>query len=106
MAIPQDCGDYYWVPIDGRSLDYDEFIDQGTPDMDALEDYTSHKTASVTANRLLAGPGDGQQGRHLHPGLKPGTGGDQRTSVRPRTGGRVGFQHHEDSWGRLAYRAD
>ena len=39
-----DLGQYYRVPIDERSLNYDKYFVEGTQDFEAIEAYTSHNT--------------------------------------------------------------
>ena len=40
----EDRGDYFRVPLDARSLEYELYFDEGNPQEDQLEDYTSHNT--------------------------------------------------------------
>jgi UDP-glucose 4-epimerase len=47
MAIAEDRGDYYRVPLDTRSLDYRPFFEEGSPDTTASEPYTSHNTTRL-----------------------------------------------------------
>lgn len=44
MVRAEDHGDYYRVPLDARSLEYELFFDEGMPREAELEDYTSHNT--------------------------------------------------------------
>jgi UDP-N-acetylglucosamine 4,6-dehydratase len=44
MAIAEDRGDYYRVPLDTRSLDYRPFFEEGSPETPPAEPYTSHNT--------------------------------------------------------------
>lgn len=39
-----DLGQYYRVPIDERSLNYDKYFVEGTQDFESIEAYTSHNT--------------------------------------------------------------
>lgn len=44
MVRAEDHGDYFRVPLDARSLEYELFFDEGIPRDAELEDYTSHNT--------------------------------------------------------------
>ncbi|HYO18963.1 MAG TPA: polysaccharide biosynthesis protein, partial [Dermatophilaceae bacterium] len=52
MAKAEDCGDYYRVPLDARSLDYGLFVDEGGHDAETLKDYTSHNTTRLTVEQV------------------------------------------------------
>jgi UDP-glucose 4-epimerase len=44
MARAEDCGEYYRVPLDARSLDYGVYFDEGDEGAAEVSDYTSHNT--------------------------------------------------------------
>ncbi len=44
MAQAVDCGDYYRVPLDARSLDYGLYVEEGEHAVETEHDYTSHNT--------------------------------------------------------------
>lgn len=46
-ARASDEGDYFRVPLDGRSLNYNVYTDEGEQGVLALEDYTSHNTTRL-----------------------------------------------------------
>jgi UDP-glucose 4-epimerase len=48
MVKAQDCGDYYRVPLDARSLDYGLYTEEGDETVDEFQDYTSHNTQRLT----------------------------------------------------------
>lgn len=48
MVKAQDCGDYYRVPLDARSLDYGLYTEEGDETVDEFQDYTSHNTKRLT----------------------------------------------------------
>lgn len=52
MAKAEDCGDYYRVPLDARSLDYGLYVEEGDHDADELADYTSHNTTRLTVEQV------------------------------------------------------
>jgi UDP-glucose 4-epimerase len=52
MAEAEDCGDYYRVPLDGRSLNYGMYVEQGTEGIDEITDYTSHNTRRLTVEQV------------------------------------------------------
>ncbi len=49
-ARASDEGDYFRVPLDGRSLNYHVFTDQGQRDVLLQDDYTSHNTQRLTVD--------------------------------------------------------
>ena len=52
MAEAEDCGDNYRVPLDGRSLNYGMYVEQGTEGIDEIADYTSHNTRRLTVEEV------------------------------------------------------
>ncbi|MDO5677055.1 MAG: polysaccharide biosynthesis protein [Propionibacteriaceae bacterium] len=48
IAKASDEGDYYRVPLDARSLQYELFFDEGRQSATSLEDYTSANTEQLT----------------------------------------------------------
>ena len=54
MATAEDCGDYYRVPLDARSLDYGLFVDEGEHEVEHVHDYTSHNTTQLTVEEVAA----------------------------------------------------
>ncbi len=44
MARADDLDGYFRVPADGRDLNYNKYFVEGTPDLSAIDDYTSHNT--------------------------------------------------------------
>jgi UDP-glucose 4-epimerase len=52
MAAAEDCGDYYRVPLDARSLDYGLFVEEGEHAVEHAQDYTSHNTTRLTVERV------------------------------------------------------
>jgi UDP-glucose 4-epimerase len=54
MVKAQDCGDYYRVPLDARSLDYGLYTEEGDETVDEFEDYTSHNTKRLTVDETAA----------------------------------------------------
>lgn len=43
----EDSGEYFRVPLDARSLDYELFFDEGEPTLPVVEDYTSDNTTRL-----------------------------------------------------------
>ena len=37
-------GEFYRIPCDNRSLNYDEYFDKGNFDISQIDDYNSHNT--------------------------------------------------------------
>jgi UDP-N-acetylglucosamine 4,6-dehydratase len=54
MLKAEDQGDYYRVPLDARSLQYELFFDQGERELSALDDYTSENTEQMTVEEAAA----------------------------------------------------
>jgi UDP-glucose 4-epimerase len=54
MVKAQDCGDYYRVPLDARSLDYGLYTEEGDETVDEFQDYTSHNTKRLTVEETAA----------------------------------------------------
>jgi UDP-N-acetylglucosamine 4,6-dehydratase len=48
----QDHGEYFRVPLDARSLNYDLFFEDGSRTESFLEDYTSHNTQQLDADAV------------------------------------------------------
>ena len=48
MAKAEDCGEYFRVPLDARSLDYGLFADRGGIEVEEVSDYTSHSTERLS----------------------------------------------------------
>jgi UDP-glucose 4-epimerase len=47
-----DCGDYYQVPLDARSLDYQVYFEKGQLDVSEEAAYTSHNTNQLTVDQV------------------------------------------------------
>ena len=52
-AFAQDQGDYFRVPLDTRSLDYEIYFDQGEQRSENLEAYTSHNTERLNVSQVM-----------------------------------------------------
>lgn len=52
MAKADDNGKYYRVPADNRDLNYDKFILEGQPEVNDVDDYTSHNTEQLTVSQI------------------------------------------------------
>lgn len=52
MSKADDMGRYYRIPADNRDLNYELFISQGSPEANAIDDYTSHNTDRLDAQRV------------------------------------------------------
>jgi len=44
LVRAEDCGPFFRVPLDGRGLDYDVYVEVGSPRESGVADYTSHNT--------------------------------------------------------------
>ncbi len=47
MASAEDLGDYYRVPPDSRSLDYDKFVETGEVRISESQDFNSHNAVRL-----------------------------------------------------------
>jgi UDP-glucose 4-epimerase len=52
MAKAEDMGKYYRIPADNRDLNYDKYILDGQPEMNDIEDYTSHNTERLNIEEI------------------------------------------------------
>jgi UDP-glucose 4-epimerase len=52
MMKAVDCGDYFRIPLDTRSLDYQIYFNQGTRISDSVEAYTSASTVQLSAEQV------------------------------------------------------
>ncbi|MCB2385709.1 polysaccharide biosynthesis protein [Thalassolituus alkanivorans] len=53
LAKAEDMGRYYRIPADNRDLNYDKFILEGKPELNAIDDYTSHNTQQLDVNEVV-----------------------------------------------------
>ena len=53
MAKAEDMGDYFRVPLDGRSLDYTLYTDAGEAGLDRGTDYNSHNTRQLSVAEVM-----------------------------------------------------
>ena len=53
MAKAEDMGDYFRVPLDGRSLDYSLYTDQGESGLDRGTDYNSDNTTQLDVEQVM-----------------------------------------------------
>jgi UDP-glucose 4-epimerase len=54
MASAEDCGDYYRVPLDTRTLDYGLYVEEGDAELGEVTDYTSHNTTRLGVDAVAA----------------------------------------------------
>ncbi|MGH3457713.1 polysaccharide biosynthesis protein [Aeromicrobium sp.] len=47
-----DTGDYFRVPLDARSLEYELFFDEGSAELAAADDYNSHNTEQLDIDQV------------------------------------------------------
>lgn len=52
MVKAVDMDKYYRIPADNRDLNYDNYILDGEPEINEIEDYTSHTTQRLTVNQI------------------------------------------------------
>lgn len=54
MARSEDRGEYFRVPLDARSLEYELYFDEGSPEESREVDYTSHNTEQLDVHGVMA----------------------------------------------------
>jgi UDP-glucose 4-epimerase len=54
MVRAQDREEYFRVPLDARSLEYELYFDEGTPEESREADYTSHNTDQLDVPGVMA----------------------------------------------------
>ncbi|HEY8977341.1 MAG TPA: polysaccharide biosynthesis protein [Burkholderiaceae bacterium] len=52
MAKAEDMGRYWRVPADNRDLNYELYITEGSPEANAVDDYTSHNTTRLSVPQI------------------------------------------------------
>jgi len=52
MAKAEDMGRYWRVPADNRDLNYELYITEGSPEANAVDDYTSHNTQRLSVPQI------------------------------------------------------
>lgn len=52
IAKAQDMQRYWRIPADNRDLNYEAFISEGSPEANAVDDYTSHNTERLTVTQV------------------------------------------------------
>ncbi len=52
MAKGEDMGRHFRIPADNRDLNYELYINQGNPDANSIDDYTSHSTNRLSVNEI------------------------------------------------------
>ena len=52
MAIAEDLGKFYRIPLDERGQDYSEFFSDGQTDFSDSIDYHSHNAAQLTLEEM------------------------------------------------------
>lgn len=53
IKFSNDLGEFYQLPLDTRSLDYQIFFDKGRVDTSNLEPYTSHNTTRLSVDEIV-----------------------------------------------------
>ena len=53
MAKSEDMGEYYRVPLDGRSLDYTMYTERGDEGLDRGQDYNSDNTQLLDVDQVM-----------------------------------------------------
>lgn len=47
-----DEGQYFRIPVDGRDLNYEKYFEDGSPEFDNIEPYTSHNTTRLNVEQV------------------------------------------------------
>ena len=45
-------GDYLWLSMDNRDLNYNKYLSEGDKEFDKVEDYTSKNTTCLTLSEI------------------------------------------------------
>lgn len=53
LAKSEDMGRYYRIPADNRDLNYDKYILDGSPELNNIDDYTSHNTKILNVDEVI-----------------------------------------------------
>ena len=53
LAKAEDMGRYYRIPADNRDLNYDKYILDGSPELNNIDDYTSHNTKILGVDEVV-----------------------------------------------------
>lgn len=53
MVRSEDRQQYFRIPLDARSLEYEVFFDEGIPEEIQVDDYTSHNTARLDVSAVM-----------------------------------------------------
>jgi len=54
MLVAEDQGNYYRIPCDNRDLNYEKFFEQGTKEIQTIDDYNSHNTQRLNVQEMTA----------------------------------------------------
>ena len=52
MLKAEDLGDYYRIPADNRDLNYDNYINKGSSELNNVEEYDSHNTKRLNVEEM------------------------------------------------------
>jgi UDP-glucose 4-epimerase len=52
MARAEDLGEYFRIPADSRSLNYDQYVTEGETAISKYDDYTSHNTTRLNVDQV------------------------------------------------------
>ena len=52
MLKAEDLGDYYRIPADNRDLNYDNYINKGSSELNSVEEYDSHNTKRLDVQEM------------------------------------------------------
>ena len=53
MARAEELEQYYRIPADDRDLNYSKYVSEGEPDVNLLQDFTSHNTVRLSQAQLI-----------------------------------------------------
>jgi UDP-glucose 4-epimerase len=53
MARAEELEQYYRIPADDRDLNYSKYVSEGEPDVNLLQDFTSHNTVRLNQSQLI-----------------------------------------------------
>lgn len=53
FIVAKDLGDYFRIPADQRSLNYDKYFEKGTKELDNILDYNSHNVNQLSVSQII-----------------------------------------------------
>ena len=52
FSVSEDLGNYYRIPVDNRDLNYDIYVNSGSPKFSSNTEYNSHNTQRLNVSQI------------------------------------------------------